>query len=246
MSNARFLLPRRGLKHLRHLKLDLRQLSLTKYPGSVEVLQQLTTLQSLDLEYGDVAQAAGDAHLWATLPRLAALRILDKGAMFSRSQAAAQEHQRIMVRLPALTGLTRLELTLIRRSADSRVQVCSKLIGLTRLKQLHLECASITPPTSDCASLVSLRGLTSLTLHDLGEAVDVTAAVALACSMPELRDLDLTKGGILYDAPMPALAQLQHLTRLVLTGNSAVERGCVARLLHFRRAARLPEFIVLR
>lgn len=209
------------------------------------MLQQLTTLQSLDLEYGDVAQAAGDAHLWATLPRLAALRIIDEEAMLWSLEGAALEQQIIMSRLPARTGLTRLELTLIRRSVDSRVQVCCKLSGLTRLKQLHLECASNPPPASDCASLVSLRGLTSLTLRSLGEAVDVTAAVALACSMPQLRDLDLTKGGIHSDAPMPALAQLRHLTRLVLTGNSAVGKGCVARLLHFRRVARLPYFIVL-
>lgn len=70
-------------------------------------------------------------------------------------------------------------------------------------------------------------------------------AVALACNLPELRHLDLTKCGIQSDTPMPAFAQLHHLTKLVLTGNRGWHSKNVAQLQRQRRAAGLSDVLVL-
>jgi hypothetical protein len=241
----------RGLKDLRQLTLDLTNQSLTGLEGTVEVLRQLTGLESVDLGYISLEEAARDSQLWGSIPRLTGIRVWN-GVMLT-DEAGAPLQQKVTRSLSALTQLTRLELTLTDKPIiyhhQSSTPVCRNFAKLTRLRRLNLECVGGGQlPQRDCLDLMQLHQLTSLTLNSVGKAVDDAVAVALACNMPQLCHLDLTQAGLSTDASMAALAQLRHLTRLVLTGNSVItnDKRCVTRLQRYRRMAGLPELVVLR
>jgi hypothetical protein len=102
---------------------------------------------------------------------------------------------------------------------------CALLTGLTNLRELHILPESNLVP-GDALALTALTGLTCLVLCDANEAVDDTAATALAWCLKQLWHLDLRACDLGSMACLAAIAHLQELTELRLEGNDGLaERG---------------------
>lgn len=236
------LLADRGLQHLQ--RVSLRCSSRSPLTGSTgDVLKQLTRLQALNIQYTFMDMAGHDVDLWKSLPCLKGLCIIDPHAA-ARLTDTIPSFDSITDCLPSLCGLTSLELTVFSLPSYS-FKVCDDLTQLTKLQQLRLEhVGKGIVHARDCMQLLHLRKLTSLVLRDMWNAVDNMVAVTLACNMPELCYLDITGCQLKVDTAVPAFAQLQHLTKIVLSGNSGYTDTSIS-LLHWQRsAAGLPKLIV--
>jgi hypothetical protein len=222
-------------------------LPLTSIRGTGNILKQLTRLEALDIQYTTVTTAGSDAGLWKSLPCLKGLSIIDAHAPVPYSETLSS-FTTILLCLPPLVGLTRLELTVFAEPSKP-LAVCGRLTRLTKLQQLRLELVGHGKPKDrDCIHLLHLRSLTSLVLSGTQDAVDDMVAVTLPCTMPELRYLKLVRCVIKYDSAVPAFAQLRHLTKIVLLSNagysSAYTDNSISYLHWMRSAAGLPKLIV--
>lgn len=112
------------------------------------------------------------------------------------------------------------------------LDVCASIAGLTRLKEL--ECCSLEDVANstglsacgvvpgDVLALTALTALTHLRLSGGGACVSDAAAAALACSLKQLRYLDLRDCELGPMACVGAIAQLRHLSCLLLDGNPGI------------------------
>jgi hypothetical protein len=218
-------------------------LALTSLRGTDEILKQLTRLEALNLQYTYMDMAGCDVELWKSLPCLKSLHIIDPDAA-ARCTDTLPSFDSILECLPSLRGLTGLELTVFAPAAYS-FGVGAALTRLINLQQLRLEHVGYgTMQERDCLKLLQLRGLTSLVLSGMQAAFDDFVAVTLACNMPALRYLELTRCGMKSDIAVPAFAQLRHVTKIVLSGNNGYTDNSIAHLHWQRSAAGLPKVIV--
>jgi hypothetical protein len=192
-------------------------------------LAQLPNLQALTLTYeGDTDCAITAAATAAAWPQLSALHSLsiDCETSPSRQQMAA-----ILAGIAAATSLEHLSLMGCSVWEDAILgqddaandgdellvqinpaAVCSSLIGLTKLKHLSLVNSALV--LHDALALTALTGLTSLNLQGLGPAVTDVVATALACSLRQLRDLDLSGCHLGDVVCLAAIGQLTQLSKL--------------------------------
>jgi hypothetical protein len=198
------------LKQLQRLRLYV------SFPDQQPLLQlaQLPALQHMSLHYYEENAAAGAAAAWPQLPQLQELELAFGGDIAPLpSQMAA-----ILAAVARCSGLTKLELQLLESPTGSMVDAravaaCGKLAGLTHLRHLRIEHGSKLAP-GDMKLLTALTGLTCLCLSGLKSAVDDATAAALACSMPQLQDLDLGGCELGSMTCLAAIAQLVQLTSL--------------------------------
>jgi hypothetical protein len=201
-----------------------------------------TALQHLKLRYDDAAAAAGTAGVWAQLPQLQVLEAnWDTHTAPTRQQSSA-----ILSGLSAATSLTSLlfqavyTLEAVEPDEDvddddaevlgvEAVAACASLAALTGLQDLHIPEGSVLP-TDDALALTALTNLTRLVLHDDADGVTDMTASALACSLKQLRVLDLSSkhpGNSRRLGSMVCLAAIGHLsqlTSLILGGAQGLTR----------------------
>jgi hypothetical protein len=104
----------------------------------------------------------------------------------------------------------------------------------------------------DALALSALTNLTRLNLSGMRAGVGDLAASALACSLKQLRHLDLTDCNLGSLACVPPMAQLVHLTQLQLCGNVEVTQQGLMLLtklsnlqqLEFERAPEVTDDVV--
>jgi hypothetical protein len=129
----------------------------------------------------------------------------------------------ILAGVAAATSLTKLDIEVYARVADqgeegniarlTELAACASLAGLTRLRDLTISGGLRLVP-GDALALTALTSLTRLNLAFKGSAVDDVAASALACSLTQLRSLDLQACdfcGLVCLAPIARLGQLTEL-----------------------------------
>jgi hypothetical protein len=208
-----------GLQQLQHVSLGVG----FEDPEQLRCLAQLPALQHLSLEYWDVTHAAPTAPAWQHLSQLSELSVEQE-----RDDPSPQEFAAILAGVAAATSLTKLSLD---ARADDRdvveelieVAACASLAGLTRLRDLTISSHSCLVP-GDALALTALTSLTRLQLASTGSAVDDVVASALACSLTQLRSLDLrgcALGGLACLAP---IAHLSQLTELLLDRVDGINR----------------------
>lgn len=248
----------RSLKRLRRVTLRCgANQSVQHLTGTSAILRTLGRgpgFEALDMQYATFCMVSSDAAtkdmaMWLYWPRLKGLSIIDANAAATPGYNAPVLKDLLRHRLPMLSGLTRLQLSVFEEGSGAAygLQVCATLTELTRLQKLRLDVVGQgRVQNRDCVHLTVMQSLTSLTLGNMREAVGDMVAVALACSLPELRYLDLTKCSISTDTPMPVFARMRHLTKIVLTGNRGSSSNSVALLQAHRGAAGLPSVIVLK
>jgi hypothetical protein len=206
-----------GLQQLQHLSISYE--SADHEP--LLHLAQLPALQHLKLDVFSHAAAAGTAPAWPLLPQLQELtvRYID---VPDRQQWTA-----IAAGVAACTGLTKLDLqasmlkqpapgAVVEEDEEAPVAVCASLAGLTRLRDLSFYPSSSLVP-GDILALTVLTGLTRLLLNDLDGVSDL-AATALACSLRQLRHLELDYCSLGDMVCLAAIAQLTQLTELSMYG----------------------------
>jgi hypothetical protein len=97
----------------------------------------------------------------------------------------------------------------------------------------------ITLLPGDARALTALTGLTRLVLRGLGSGVGDVAATALACSLRQLRHLDLHSCDLGGMVCLAAIGQLTQLTALHLFGNEGVTREGLMLLTGLKRLQQL-------
>jgi len=204
---------------VRALQLHLRLQSISSLGlGDLKVRSSFRDLEALELNYYAYPSAEEDCHLWPSLPKITAMQIYEL-----HPEIWVEHEGREQLYLPVLAGLrglTSLKLMLAcQTDAVSPAGVCEHLSCLQNLQHLELSCVRGRVKDLDCLKLWTLHQLTYLDLFGMRSAVGDTVAVALATNMPRLRHLDLTSCSITSVAALPAIARLQHLTRLVLSEN---------------------------
>jgi hypothetical protein len=187
-------------------------------PEQLRRLAQLPALRHVSLKYCDAVLAAPTAPAWQHLPQLSELDF-EYNDTPSRQEMAA-----ILAGVAAATSLTKLSLEACALVADqdeagnneaTRVAACASLAGLSRLRGLTISGSRLVP--GDALALTALTTLTRLDVTCTGSAADDVAASALACSLTELRSLDL--GGCAVGlACLAPIAHLIQLTELLLGG----------------------------
>jgi hypothetical protein len=192
-------------------------------------LAQLPALQHLMLDYGDEDCAAATAAAWPQLPQLRELDVGDDNFCPSKVQMEA-----ILAGIVPCSGLTRLQLGVheVTREDGLAVAACSRLTGLSRLKDLALTCEYGYGPwlaAGDALALTALTGLTSLIMTSHGSALGNLEANALACNLQQLCHLDLSNNELGSMVCLAAVARLTQLTELVLYDgdglNELTQRG---------------------
>uniref|UniRef100_A0A383WPB8 Uncharacterized protein n=1 Tax=Tetradesmus obliquus TaxID=3088 RepID=A0A383WPB8_TETOB len=190
-------------------------------------LAQLPRLRLLALNYSAAAPAAATAPAWQQLPQLQELSVVFQYVDFPR----AQQMEGILAGIMACTQLTKLELAVGHKlggqAADGAadddadagrvfpIAVCDSLADLARLRSLTIPMPSWMVP-ADALALTALTALTHLDLSGAGNGVDDLVASALACSLKQLRHLDLTFCQLEHMACMAAISHLSELTFLGL------------------------------
>jgi Leucine-rich repeat (LRR) protein len=197
-------------------------------------VQQLPALQQLVLQYDSAEYAADTAAAWQQLPQLQELTV-----EYRRDYPSREWLEAILAGVAAATSLTKLNLEAVILEvtseeedlgdgliADHRVErydpaACGSLTGVTRLKDLCISENSCLVP-GDALALTALTGSTRLVLDGLFDAVGDAVATALACSLRQLRHLDLRACELSSFECLAAVGQLTGLTELHLNSNSAV------------------------
>lgn len=218
-----------ALQQLQELRLGV------EFQDRAELLRlaQLPSLRHVALRYKHVAYAAETAAAWQHLPQLQELFI-----RFEYDGPDEQEMGDILAGLAACTQLTKLDLPLAvyvdgpaHDEGDGEfffselqpVAACASLARLTGLRHLAAPVACIVP--GDALALTALIGLTHLRLG-AESGVDDVVASALACSLKQLRHLDLSSCELGSMACMAAIGHLSQLTALKLIRVAGVtERG---------------------
>jgi hypothetical protein len=213
-----------GLQQLQHVSLGV----CFEDPEQLRCLAQLPALQHLSLEYWDVTHAAPTAPAWQHLSQLSELTL-----EYDNDNPSAQQMAAILAGVAAATSLTKLSLEAGAWGVDedqagdegmTELAACASLASLTCLKDLTVGSRSCLVP-GDAVALTALTSLTRLNLAYTGGAVDDVAASALACTLTQLRSLDLRNcmlGGLL--ACLAPIAHLSQLTELRLAGVEGLTR----------------------
>jgi hypothetical protein len=169
-------------------------------------LAQHTALQELQLRYDGSDEAVATAAVWQQLPQLRELSMVWGNSFPSRQQGAD-----ILAGIAACTGLTKLVFpaqVLTEGDEDeehvppsyepppAEVAVCASLAGLTNLRHLELDCAHTRLAPGDALALTALTNLTHLVSSGMpqlfgGRGVTGAAVAAVACSLKQLRHLEL-------------------------------------------------------
>lgn len=105
----------------------------------------------------------------------------------------------------------------------TEVAACASLSDLTGLRDLTISDKARLVP-GDALALTTLTNLARLKLESTGSAVDDVAAIALACSLTQLRIFDLrlcALGGLVC---LASIAHLSQLTELRLDGADGMTR----------------------
>jgi hypothetical protein len=216
---------------------DLQQLQRLRFEGCWDddnpdlmlALGQLPALQHLELKFADAACGVETVVALPQLPQLSALAI-----GFRWRDPSYEDWDEIIEAVAACSDLTRLEMETgaveeqLSASEENEfegeewceaVAACGMLAGLTNLKDLCV-CGRLV--TGDALALTALTGLTRLVLEQLGDGVGDTAACALACSLKQLRHLNLKQCGLRGMACLRGIAHLTQLTELCLEGNEGL------------------------
>uniref|UniRef100_A0A383W7L2 RNI-like protein n=1 Tax=Tetradesmus obliquus TaxID=3088 RepID=A0A383W7L2_TETOB len=215
---------------------QLQRLTLAIYceePQQLLRLAQLPAVQHLALEYGAPHAAAATAAAWPQLPqRGLTLRIRDSSVTWLEIEA-------MLVGIAGSSGLTQLHLQVPEPSHDDEedddgaavvvlpMTVCARLTGLSGLKDLAIKCNIVEREwlvAGDVLALTALTGLTRLALSGLEFALGDLEATALACSLTQLRSLNLSDNQLGDMVCLAAIARLTQLTRLVLWDNIECNR----------------------
>jgi hypothetical protein len=174
-------------------------------------LAQLPALQHLALQYHKASVAAAAAAVWPQLLQLQELLLQYDGA------PTQQEMAGILDGLAGCRNLTKLALMAGQQSSAGggssqmlAVAACSMLVGLTQLRDLCIHSKSVLV-TEDAQALSVLTGLTRLVLDGIGRGVGDVPATAIACSLKQLRHLDLQNCAL---GSMHCLAVIGRLTKL--------------------------------
>jgi hypothetical protein len=201
-------------------------------------LSELEALQDLSLSYEVDQDAAITAAVTAAAwPQLSALRSpsVDFERPISSRQMAA-----LLAGLAAATSLEHLTLSRFKVYEDGHededldwdeldavtlpAAICGSLTGLTRLRHLSLFNSFLV--LDDALALTALTGLTGLNLQGVHAGVTDVVATALACSLRQLRDLNLSACQLGDAVCLAAIGQLTQLTKLTLWAVEGVtERG---------------------
>jgi hypothetical protein len=215
-----------------------------------------TALQHLALRCDKADAAAGTAAVWVQLPQL---QVLEAKWETGRAPSSEQASD-IFPLLSAATSLTKL---VVQPKAEyfqvaqdefgnvfepgmglESVAACASLASLTGLQELHIVEGSILRP-DDALALTALTNLTQLVLHDIADGVTDMTANALACSLKQLRALDLSSkhpgnrdrlGSVVC---LAAIGHLSQLTSLQLKGYKGLTRQGFLLLLAAPRLRRL-------
>uniref|UniRef100_A0A383VZK6 Uncharacterized protein n=2 Tax=Tetradesmus obliquus TaxID=3088 RepID=A0A383VZK6_TETOB len=187
-------------------------------------LAHLPALEHAALHYEHTDAAVGTASAWQHLPQLQVLHVLLRTGTPRKEQMAA-----ILAGLSAATSLTELALEAAALADDvsddyddvdeykrQPVAACASLAGLSRLRDLSLSSASCLVE-GDVLALTALTGLTKLDCSWMDD-VDDAAATALACSLKQLRHLDLDCCRLVDMKCLAAIGHLTQLTALYLEG----------------------------
>jgi hypothetical protein len=108
--------------------------------------------------------------------------------------------------------------------ATSPAAICASLTGLTRLSHLSLFNSFLV--LDDALALTALTGLTGLNLQGVHAGVTDVVATALACSLWQLQDLNLSASQLGDAVCLAVIGQLTQLSKLTLWAVEGVtERG---------------------
>jgi hypothetical protein len=190
-------------------------------------LAQLPALQHLALQYSETVVVRHSVASWAKLPQLRELHISYECIL--DSVLWPEDMAGILDAIAACSNLTKLLLAAWQHSGidddDERyaVAACGKLAAVKTLKDLCLDESSLLT-AGDARALTALTGLTRLVLGGLGDGVGDVAATALACSLRQLRHLDLQSCELGDMVCLAGIGQLTQLTALQLEGNDGLTR----------------------
>uniref|UniRef100_A0A383VKY4 Uncharacterized protein n=1 Tax=Tetradesmus obliquus TaxID=3088 RepID=A0A383VKY4_TETOB len=219
-------------------------------------LAQLPTLQHLALRYiCAAAAAAATAPAWPLLPQLRELMIEHKEVYTFTDLPSKQGWSAILAGAAAATGLAKLLLD-VRVAADGdgllgahsgridyafwgtpavEVAACASLTGLTRLKDLAIDCNDMNGyqgklAPGDVIALTTLTSLTRLHVWSAEHGVGAAAATALAGALQQLQHLCMYNCKLQLDsaeglACCEAIGRLTQLMQLDLSSNRLTQQG---------------------
>jgi hypothetical protein len=226
------------LQQLQRLRL------LQGFPEQQPLLQltQLPALQHLALQYRQSSVAAAAAALWPQLPQLQELQIEYWSGR--NGEPTQREMASILYGLAGCRNLTKLALSARQQSSEEGgssqmqpVAACSMLAGLTQLRDLCIHSDSVLA-SEDALGLSVLTRLTRLVLNGVGAGVGDVPATAIACSLKQLRHLDLQNCALGSMHCLAVVGRLTKLTELRLEGNDGLT---CERLLLLTRLSQLQE-----
>jgi hypothetical protein len=205
-------------------------------------LTQLPALQHLALQYDMAWVAAAAAPAWPQLPQLQELLL-----EFRHDGIGTPTQQDMATILGGLAGcrnLTKLALMAGPRSSAGDgsirthpVAACSILAGLTQLQDLCIHSKSVLV-VEDALGLSVLTTLTRLVLDGVGAGVGDVPATAIACSLKQLRHVDLQNCALGSMHCLAVVGRLTKLTVLRLEGNDGLTSE---RLMLLTRLSHLQE-----
>uniref|UniRef100_A0A383WEG1 RNI-like protein n=1 Tax=Tetradesmus obliquus TaxID=3088 RepID=A0A383WEG1_TETOB len=199
-------------------------------------LNSLTALSHMELAFGDVALSkVQSSSAWAALPQLRALVIVS--APSGDVVDVGPSLRTVMASIAAATSLRQLHLDLRDgvTAYSMRPKLFGYLTGLRQLQELEVDAVHVGYTVTDADDIMQLTALTGLTRLDVEHwAVGDVAAVALACSLPELRVLKLYDCHLDSRAALPAIGKLAHLQHLDLRTNRFGCDGCLQLLTQLR------------
>jgi hypothetical protein len=221
--------PLLGLQQLQHVSLGVG----FEDPEQLRCLARLPALRHLSLEYWDVVHAAATAPAWQHLSHLSELTM-----EYENDDPSVQQMAAILAGVAAATSLTKLSLDARAYDADDEAEVtdvaaCASLAGLTRLRDLTISAPWYLVP-GDALALTAMTSLTRLDLAYTGSGVDDVAASDLACSLTQLRSLDLRGCALGGLGCLASIARLSQLTQLRLDNVQGLTRRGVMLLMNKR------------
>jgi hypothetical protein len=184
-------------------------------------LARLPALHHLQLAYYNPADAAATAAAWPQLPQLRGLLLMNC------SDLPMQEHMpALLPALAAARSITNLGWDEHWQQDEAAVAVCPSLARMTNLEVLVFSSALVP---GDALALTALTNLRTLILNCDSGGVDDFVATSLACSLKQLRHLDLSYCKMHSMVCLAAIGHLTQLSVLRLLGNSGLtKRGLMA------------------